>query len=126
VNLLFDYMVNGIDTKEEFGFEADYPFTESLFKHLSEFFNDGETFRACPMNKNNYFLCIEEDDYKEIFGYEIVDNRFFFIEGIYMPQEINEVPSLLDLMSEIIKFCIEYSEKEEDSDEDTECDFEWI
>ena len=127
MNLLLQYIIEGIDLAKEFGISVNEKFKSELEKYLSSKFNQDISFKICPMNENNYFLIFDEDEYKEIFGYEIVGNNLYFLEGMYMPENMNEVSAVLKLLYEIINFTNEYSSNnDEDSEDDTEWDFEWL
>ena len=128
MNLLLKYMIEGLDLKSQFKISADNNFKSKLEKHLESKFKGEVSFKRCPMNKDNYFLIFDDDEYKEIFGYEIVKDNLYFLEGMYMPENMLEVSYLLDFLSEVIKYSEEYSQTDTDGDseEDTEWDFEWI
>ena len=127
MNLLLQYIIDGVNLKKEFGISPDENFKKELENHLKSKFNEDITFGICPMNENNYFLIFDNDEYKEIFGYEIVEDSLYFLEGMYMPENMNEVSTILSFLSEIIKFSNEYSNNnDDDSEDDTEWDFEWL
>lgn len=133
MEVLLNFMVNGIDTKESFDFEIEEDFSKGLVEYIGKSFSDSElTINQCSMNKDNYFLCINDDEYREVFGFEISGNKIFFLEGIYSPQDLVECLDILHLYSSIIEFCSEYQLKavEEDdkspNDDDDSDDFEWL
>lgn len=127
MHLLFDYMVNGIDTVRDFEFEVTKNFEESLVEYLKSCFKNSElSLKECSMNPKNYFLCINEDEYKEVFGFEIKENNIFFLEGIYSPQDLSECVDLIDLLSHLIKFCADYEEPDQAEEESEEESDEWI
>lgn len=128
MNLLLKYIIEGVDLNKEFNVTVNEKFKSELESHLSSKFNKEISFKVCPMNENNYFLILDDDEYKEIFGYEIVETSLYFLEGMYMPEDMSEVSVILKFLSEIINFSNEYSNKhnDDDSEDDTEWDFEWL
>ena len=127
MNLLLKYIIYGIDLEKDFGFKASDDFSNKLYGKLSLCFKENPSFKRCIINKNNYFLCIDDNDFKEIFGFKILENKIVFVEGLYMPQKIEEVSDTLKLLSEIISFCSEYKKiSSEEKEKNESIDFEWL
>lgn len=122
MQFLFDYMVNGINFKEDFGIERDKAFLDSLTAYMSKKFKGDVVFKQCPINKENYFLVIDSDDFKEIFGFTTEGDNLYFLEGMYLPENLQECVPLLNLLTELIEFCSSY-EPEEESES---FDLEWL
>ena len=123
MHLLFDYMVNGINFKEDFDIEYDEEFHSELILNLSKSFKGEVVFKKCPINKDNYFLVLDSDDFKEIFGFTIEDKILYFLEGMYLPENLEECIPLFNLLTKLIEFCSSYEPKEEDSES---FDIEWL
>ena len=90
-------------------------------------FSEGLKLKPCPINKDEFYLCIEDDEFKECFGYGFHKNLIYFAEGIY-PPSFEQVPDCLKLSSEVLGFVKDWSSKnkrEEDTDED-DPSFDWI
>ena len=123
MQLLFDYMVNGINFKEDFDIDDDEAFYVELKNYFSKKFKDEIVFKQCPINKDNYFLVLGDDDFKEIFGFTIDAGNLYFLEGMYLPENLQECIPLFDLLTGLIRFCDSYEPKEEESED---LDFEWL
>lgn len=122
MQFLFDYMVNGINFKEDFDIENDDMFKNALVDHMSKKFKGEVVFKQCPINNENYFLVLDSNDFKEIFGFTIDGSNLYFLEGMYLPETLQECIPLFNLLTELIEFCSSY-EPEEESES---FDLEWL
>ena len=122
MQFLFDYMVNGIKFKKDFDIDNDERFRKSLVDYMSKKFKKEIMFKQCPINNENYFLVLDSNDFKEIFGFTIEGDNLYFLEGMYLPENFQECVPLLNLLTELIEFCASY-EPEEESES---FDLEWL